>query len=440
MDRIMSASEVTHTAREVGQLTLFGGADSESAEELLASLPAAAKANPKEALDWEKELVGVYVSSHPLQTMTVDLQNVITHASVEITEELSGRAVVVAGMVADVRQITTKKGEAMAFIRLEDLQGAIDITVFPRLYADQKPLFVADKIIIVAGKADVRNGRVSVVADSVRDYVEGMKVIEDTNSVAYRFRNGALAEPARPQVRERPAAASYATPARAYAPLPAPLDEDEEDGAYFGGDNPFSAEEPEWMTEMEATRRPSEKATGGQGDKVTRESPTLPPAPLAQPPVRQETQREQDASAGGAPQKVAPPAATVSATSAAPPQPAPTRPPADAAPPVRAPAQPAASGGVQPRTSLPPPAPPGPKTLHITFRRSASLDGDRKRLAEIVDVLSKFTGEDRFEVLVEANGSARWQLDFPNNRTRVCKELQAELAQRLPAGAWKVTE
>jgi hypothetical protein len=73
-----------------------------------------------------------------------------------------------------------------------------------------------------------------------------------------------------------------------------------------------------------------------------------------------------------------------------------------------------------------------------TFRRSASLDGDRKRLAEIVDVLSKYSGEDRFEVLVEANGSARWQLDFPNNRTRVCKELQAELAQRLPAGAWQV--
>ncbi len=55
-----------------------------------------------------------------------------------------------------------------------------------------------------------------------------------------------------------------------------------------------------------------------------------------------------------------------------------------------------------------------------------------------MDVLSKYQGDDRFEITVEANGSARWQLDFPNNRTRVCKELQAELTQRLGPGGWKV--
>ena len=76
--------------------------------------------------------------------------------------------------------------------------------------------------------------------------------------------------------------------------------------------------------------------------------------------------------------------------------------------------------------------------VRLTFRRSASLDADRKRLAEIVDVLSKYQGDDRFEIIVEANGSTRWQLDFPNNRTRVCKELQAELTQRLGPGGWKV--
>jgi hypothetical protein len=72
------------------------------------------------------------------------------------------------------------------------------------------------------------------------------------------------------------------------------------------------------------------------------------------------------------------------------------------------------------------------------FRRSASLDADRRRLAEIVDILSRRPGEDRFEIIVEANGSTRWQLDFPNNRTRVCPELQAELTQRLGQGNWKV--
>jgi hypothetical protein len=91
-----------------------------------------------------------------------------------------------------------------------------------------------------------------------------------------------------------------------------------------------------------------------------------------------------------------------------------------------------------PSHSPAPPLPPSPRTIRIAFRRSASLDADRKRLAEIVDVLSKYQGDDRFEITVEANGSARWQLDFPNNRTRVCKELQSELTQRLGPGGWKV--
>ena len=278
IDRIMSASEVTHVAREVGQLTLFGGADDDGAEELLASLPAAAKANPKEALDWEKELVGVYVSSHPLQQMTVDLMNVITHASVDVTEEVAGKGVVVAGIVADVRQITTKKGETMAFVRLEDLQGTIDITVFPRLYTEEKDKFALEKIIIVTGKADVRNGRVSVVADAVRDYVEGMKVIEDTSSVAYRFRNGAAGMPSRPQVKERPTAQSYAAPARAYPPPPAMAGGDDDEDAYSGDNNPFAADEPAWMDGATGNGgdgewengRVGEKETGKQGDKETR--------------------------------------------------------------------------------------------------------------------------------------------------------------------------
>lgn len=378
IDRIMAASEAAHTAREAGQLALFGGGDSESAGELLASLPAAAKANPKEALDWEKELVGVYISSHPLQTMTVDLQNVVTHASVEITEELIGRPVVVAGMITDVRQITTRKGEAMAFVRLEDLQGAIDVTVFPRLYAEQKSFFVQDKIIIVAGKAESRNGRISVVADSVRDYVEGMKVIEDTTSVAYRFRNGA--EPARPQIKER-SAAGYPAPNRnTYAAPPVLAADEEDEDAYFGDDNPFAAEEPEWMTEREAGPRPEASLQASAQRQPEAAAPTPSPGVVE-------------------------------------------------------------SWQLEPRPKLPTlqAAPAGPRTVCITFRRSASLASDRKRLAEIVDVLSKYPGEDRFEVIVEANGSARWRLAFPNNYTRVCKELQAELTQRLGAGGWKLT-
>ena len=159
-----------------------------------------AKVSNKEILEWEKELVGVYVSSHPLQQMTVDLMNVVTHATVDITEELGKQPVVIAGLLAEVRTFTTKKGEQMAFCRLEDLQGSVDVTVFPQLFREKKDLWKQDKIIIVWGKADARNGRMSVVADRAQDYVQGQRVIEDTETTYHRYQNGG-GQPARPVMR-----------------------------------------------------------------------------------------------------------------------------------------------------------------------------------------------------------------------------------------------
>ena len=98
-----------------------------------------------------------------------------------------------------------------------------------------------------------------------------MKVIEDTSSVAYRFRNGAAGMPSRPQVKERPTAQSYAAPARSYPPPPAMAGDDDED-AYSGDDNPFAVDEPTWMDRGEGERgngRAGEKETGKQGSQET---------------------------------------------------------------------------------------------------------------------------------------------------------------------------
>ncbi len=378
----------------------------------------------KEALEWEKELVGVYVSSHPLQKMTVDLVNVISHTTVEVTEELAGKGVVIAGMVTDVRTITTKKGDSMAFVRLEDLQGAVDVTVFPKLFADRRSLWANDKIVIVNGKVDVRNGRVSVVADAARDYVEGMKVIEDTTSVAYRYRNGAAQTKDKPTVRQ-----DGSSPARSFAPPPAPRrdgismpDGDEDEEANFGDVNPFTAEEPEWWEESKTPReeRVGSFLSGGDGQRIEPDKRT--------------------------PQPATPSAVLLTAAAGSAPGPA-----ASSVHPAPSVVPPGASRESTPYVSVvvqPPAAPQGtpsvaaprtvPRTVRITFRRSASLDADRRRLSELVSMLSAFDGEDRFEITVEANGAVRYQLDFPNNRTHVCRELQTELTNRLGAAGWRV--
>jgi hypothetical protein len=338
------------------------------------------------------------------------LMNVVTHSTVDVTEEVAGKAVCVAGMIAEVRTITTKKGDTMAFARLEDLTGSVDVTVFPKLFKEQKPLWATGKIVVIYGKADVRNGRVSVVADSAQDYVDDAKIVEDKGSVAYRFRNGAAEGPSRPQIAERPAA-KYAPPAARHTPAPSASmrDTEDEDEGYFGDDNPFAGEEPEWLNGEQGSRREGE--TRRRGDAETR-------GPAASQPSSTDTAPDS-------------PRPTVAAS-----------PESLHAPVAASPESPRLPVAVSPTPQLLPvtaaPEPSRPRILRLTFRRSQSLDADRKRLAELVAVLSKYEGDDRFEIVVEANSHARYQLDFPNNRTHICRELQGELTQRLGQGAWQI--
>ncbi|HEX9115238.1 MAG TPA: DNA polymerase III subunit alpha [Anaerolineae bacterium] len=464
IDRIMSTSANSHEAAEIGQLTLFGGDELGGSEDLLSGLPDAARISGKEALTWEKELIGVYVSSHPLQTMTVDLVNVVTHTSGDITEELNKVSVVLAGMIMDVRTITTKKGDTMAFVRLEDLQGQVEVTVFPRLWEQTKAVWLVDKIVIVRGKVDVRNGRAGVLADSVQDYVPNVQVIEDQTSVAYRARQGSLG--GRPELRQ--SAPRYTPPSAAsrYG-LPSgrgEAEEGDEDAGFDGEVSPFAGEEPDWLASAPrgfggAEREPRDEEGGS--------TPRPPAAPGAGParPAGNGGATPQAADGkpapardpnGGAPRSpsVSPPPATnggrvangkpgetsappAAATGSAPSRPAGPDGDGGSALPATGWQEPAA---VPPSATSPHPSVvelPGHRTLRITFRRSSSLDADRRRLAALVETLGRYPGQDRFEIIVEAAGIARYQLDFPNNFTGFCAKLENELTEHVGPGGWR---
>ncbi|OQA47296.1 MAG: DNA polymerase III subunit alpha [Chloroflexi bacterium ADurb.Bin325] len=462
IDAILGASASAHAAAEAGQMSLFGPSSGDggaiAAVDILAVAANSPQVSPKEILEWEKELVGVYVSSHPLQQMTVDLQNIVTHATVDITEEIKGAAVVIAGLIADVRTITTKKGETMAFIKLEDLQGAVDLTVFPQLFKEKRHLWTNDKIVVIWGKADFRNGRVSVVADQAQDYVEGMKVIEDQTPVYQRYRNGQNT-PARPTVRQ--GNGGYAA-----RPAARPADDD----AYGEDVNPFAAEEPEWLAgdatleagsrkleagswkpeagsqKLEAGEQKLEAKDGGNGRNVpaSNAQPSVAadsddsrpgPASSAQPPALED--RDNPASSFQLPASSPQPSAAEDSGDSRPDPASSAQPPAmEDRDNLAANSQLPASSFQPPDSSAQPPA--APRTLRLTFRRSHSLEADRHRLGELVDLLEKYEGDDRFEIIIEAQGSARYQLAFPNNRTRICRTLQNELSQRLGSGAWTI--
>jgi len=167
IDRMMALSQATHRAREVGQLSMF---DLVSMRETI-PLPDVPEASRKEMLAWERELIGLYISEHPLQRVAVALDGVVTAFCGQIDEGMAGQKVVIAGMVTWVRTITTKKDEPMAFAGLEDLQGSIEVVVFPRVYEKTRELWQEDKILVVKGKVDTKGGRgAKVICESVQDY------------------------------------------------------------------------------------------------------------------------------------------------------------------------------------------------------------------------------------------------------------------------------
>ncbi|MFQ5460741.1 MAG: OB-fold nucleic acid binding domain-containing protein, partial [Anaerolineae bacterium] len=169
LDRVLAFSASHHEAADRGQLGLFEGAPAAEAAALLGPVPALAT-DQASALAWEKELIGHYISEHPLHRAAADVADQITATIADLNEAMTGQQVTVAGMVADVRRITTRKGAAMAFARLDDLQGAVDVTIFPSIYETTRPLWQDDRIVLVRGKVELRNDRLQLIVDDAWEY------------------------------------------------------------------------------------------------------------------------------------------------------------------------------------------------------------------------------------------------------------------------------
>jgi DNA polymerase-3 subunit alpha len=168
MDHMLSVSQEAHAAREAGQLSLFGDLGAGPAGAGFLSLPEVPPLPQKDKLTWEKELLGLYLSHSPLHLLPTRLPHVTRISQVD--ETIKGRRIQVMGMVASVHTIITKKGDPMAFVSVEDITGNLEVVVFPRLYEETRELWAEDRLVVVRGKADVRDERPALVADMAREY------------------------------------------------------------------------------------------------------------------------------------------------------------------------------------------------------------------------------------------------------------------------------
>jgi DNA polymerase III alpha subunit len=114
-----------------------------------------------------------------------------------VTEEMHGQPATLAGIVSWIRPHVTKKGDLMAFVHLEDVQGSIEVVVFPRTYANTRDLWQEDKILVVRGKVDADGRDPTLICESVQDHVviarpaaEGQAVAERPSSYSARSDGG----------------------------------------------------------------------------------------------------------------------------------------------------------------------------------------------------------------------------------------------------------
>ncbi len=154
------------TERTTNQSSLFGGAL--GAPELKLKLPAltSASMNQAEKLLWEKELLGLYVTAHPFNEYAQALNNKVTPLNLLSAEQVN-KNIVIAGYVTQIKQINTKKGEAMAFLTLEDTTSNIEVVIFPETYRTYKNILNSDTIIGLCGKWTARNDSYSLIMEGV---------------------------------------------------------------------------------------------------------------------------------------------------------------------------------------------------------------------------------------------------------------------------------
>ncbi|HBH71369.1 MAG: polymerase III, alpha subunit protein [Parcubacteria group bacterium GW2011_GWC1_42_11] len=152
----------------LGQESLFGMMTDTSSIPSL-RLKSAEKAPKSTCLAWERELLGLYVSGHPLDDHRDKLEKI--GSTVEGIKKLKdGAMAVVGGIVEDIRPILTKKGDKMAFVKLTDMTGTLELVLFPEALFTHKEFFeTPDKCIKVKGKISERNGEKTMIVERVKE-------------------------------------------------------------------------------------------------------------------------------------------------------------------------------------------------------------------------------------------------------------------------------
>jgi len=153
-------------------------------------LPDISEFSKNELLAMEKEMLGLYISYHPLNDYKEKLKKIITSTSIELANHPDKSRVILAGVINNFKRKSTKNGNLMAFITLEDLEGTVEIIAFPKVFEKCKEIIKKDEIVITEGRLDVTEGKIKIIAEKItflEKYIENKKPASKTKEKNHNF-------------------------------------------------------------------------------------------------------------------------------------------------------------------------------------------------------------------------------------------------------------
>ncbi|OJU87619.1 DNA polymerase III subunit alpha [Candidatus Saccharibacteria bacterium 49-20] len=177
-----------------GQTDLFGGMGAVASIQPTVTMQAApVKHTDKERLTWERELLGLYISAHPLDNYDAYFSEQTVPVS-EMTQDIDGKALTIGGLVSAVRTIVTKSGTKMAFVKLEDKTGETEVIIFPNLFEQVGGKLAQDAVIRASGKVSARDRDGNLTSD-VKLIADDIQIVDDDELRTYESTGRIMTKP-----------------------------------------------------------------------------------------------------------------------------------------------------------------------------------------------------------------------------------------------------
>ncbi|MGD8402429.1 MAG: DNA polymerase III subunit alpha [Anaerolineales bacterium] len=446
LDRVVAVSNSHFQAVRAGQMSLFG-AETGVTESIV--LPEVNDVDKREMLNWERELIGLYISDHPLSSYQKQLSQIVSYFSGQLNEAQHEERVRVAGLVNSIRPYQTKTGKPMGFVTLEDIQGVIDLVVFPRTWKQYSEMLVVGQIFIVEGKVDANSNPSKILVDSIRtDYELKISMDADEAELDMSPLPRPDPKPRRPSTRPTipppmltpqpatvvstptgqqttppPAGQNGGSPHAVAKAVPAYTPEPEWDDDSLPP--PPEAFPPGWDESWQPDFESAQMASRPEPKFKKNEPVTLPPEEVLAPAPEPESEPEEpikdnieETASESQPQ--APSRMVVQAVEATP----------DSI--AKLPSLYAPVAQTEDHTHP-------PQQITVLLRPTGDRERDKRRIRILHSTLTAYKGRDKFSFQIFEGGKGHL-IDFPNDTTRVGPEMLARLKKLMGEESWRIEE